>query len=81
MPERSLENCKRREFPRPWRRGTFQIVHGLLRCQSEICKLIVNGQKVNRLWNRDDVATLAVVSETIASVTALLPQGVRPPRF
>jgi len=50
--------------------------------QKRNIQLIVNGQKVPRLCN-DDVATLnirAVVSETIPSVTALLPQGVRPPR-
>ena len=72
--ERSLETFRSRPSPRPWRRGHFQIVHGLLRCKSEICQLIVNEQKVNRLWNRDDVATLnirAVVRETIASATVL----------
>ena len=83
---RSLATFKSRLSPRPWRRaqGLRQTVHGLLRCKSVNCKQNVNGQLVDRLWNRDDVATLnirAIVNETIASVSAANPNGVRPARF
>lgn len=73
----SLETFVQRPSPRPWRHGAMVTVHGLLRCQSEICQLFLNGEHLPRLWNRDDVATLnirAIVEETIA-------QGERPARF
>ena len=73
----SLETFVQRPSPRPWRRGALVTVHGLLRCQSEICQQFVNGQRLPRLWNRDDIATLnirAIVEETLAD-------GDRPMRF
>jgi len=81
-----LETFKSRLSPRPWRRaqGHLQTVHGLLRCTTANCQLNVNGQRVRRLWNRDDVATLnirAIVEETIATVSAANPKGIRPERF
>ena len=82
--QRSLETFRYRESPRPQRKGHFQKVHGLLRCNSENCQFSMNDREVFRFWNRDDVATLnirAVVYETIASVTAEIPQGIRPARF
>ena len=45
-----LETFHRRE-------GESFIVHGLLRCQRECCQLPMNK---NRLWNRNDVATLNI---------------------
>ena len=53
-----LETIHRRE-------GESFIVHAVLQCQSEDCQLPMNK---NRLWNRDDVATLnirAIVRETV----------------
>ena len=39
------------------REGESFSVHGLVRCQIEYCLLPMNK---NRLWNRDDVATLNI---------------------
>jgi hypothetical protein len=48
---------KHRLSPRPWRRDDPpRLVHGLLRCQSNQCRQILNGK--DRLWNRDLLATL-----------------------
>jgi hypothetical protein len=71
---RSLETFKKRESSRPWRK-TIQKVHGLLRCQSEICQLS-NGKE--RLWNRDDVATENIKAVVIESTRN---NGERPKRF
>ena len=82
--QRTLENFRHRPSPRPWRRGHYQTVHGLLRCTSVNCQFSLKGQLVDRMSNRDDVATLdlrAIVYETIGSVSAQFPQGVRPARF
>ena len=82
--QRNLEPFRYRNSPRPHRNGHLQLVHGLLRCNSESCQFSLNGRDVSRGWNRDDVATLnirAVVYETIASVTDEFPQGIRPARF
>ena len=81
---RSLETFRSRPSPRPWRHGHLTTVHGLLRCTTANCQQNVNGLRVPRLWNRDDVATLnirAIVEETIATESAANPQGIRPPRF
>ena len=69
-----LKCLKKRESPKPWRKGKSVTVHGLLHCQSEICQQ-ANGNA--RLWNRDDVATLNI--KTIVEDTLLF--GERPQRF
>ncbi|KAJ3217789.1 hypothetical protein HK099_005357, partial [Clydaea vesicula] len=56
--KRSIETFKYRKSPRPWI-NRFEKVHGLLHCKSEKCQL-PDGK--NRLWNRDDVATMNIRS-------------------
>jgi hypothetical protein len=67
---------KMRKNPKFWKRNTTPLVpvHGLLRCQSEICQQECNSV---RLWNRDDVATMnirTIVNHTIST-------GERPDAF
>lgn len=50
-----VETFKRRRSPKPWKTNEV-IVHGLLRCQSDVCQQSCGHP--SRLWNRDDVATL-----------------------
>jgi len=47
---------KKRESPRPWMKGTYGLVHGLLRCT--IC---------NRYWNRDLCSSLNIRSLAVNS--------------
>jgi len=48
---------KYRRTPRPWRdNDSPHLVHGLLKCESEECRTMLDGKE--RLWNRDLLATL-----------------------
>jgi hypothetical protein len=48
---------KRRRTPRTWQNNSpLRLVHGLLKCESDECRTILNGKE--RLWNRDLLATL-----------------------
>ena len=69
---RNLKPFKKRRSPRPWRRYSTALVHGLLRCNNERCNEWSwphDDRTRRRLWNRDDVATLNI--ERIAYFTLL----------
>jgi hypothetical protein len=51
----AIKPFRKRKSPRPWRRHLGrQMVHGLLRCTSDACRL----QGQYKLWNRDLAAVL-----------------------
>ncbi|KAJ3228237.1 60S ribosomal protein L3 [Clydaea vesicula] len=56
---KSLETFKIRQHPNFSKKGKLVTVHGLLCCKNENCKKTLKGVvSLERLWNRDDVATL-----------------------
>ncbi|KAJ3226391.1 hypothetical protein HK099_004969 [Clydaea vesicula] len=62
----TFETFKRRTNPKPWKIDEISV-HGLLRCQSEVCQQSCGHP--SRLWNRDGVATLNQKS-IVESMTA-----------
>ncbi|KAJ3394224.1 hypothetical protein HDU92_007081 [Lobulomyces angularis] len=51
---------KKAGYQKHLKKDSILICHGLLRCKNENYKQMMNGQLVERLWNRDDVATLNI---------------------
>jgi hypothetical protein len=52
-----VQKFRERPSPRPWRKNLPpSLVHGIVKCQSEECRLALGGK--DRVWNRDLLATL-----------------------